>query len=345
MKVVRSRTGLEGTEEEEVCSANKEHNPFETSMCPGGMFECAISKTCINDTLRCNKVVDCEDGTDEGSKCDRILDWYYETSFKKRPDADTHRLDAICVLEDVPKNCSCNNMTNLYCEQSFTHHLPPIPNNVTHLDLSGNTFPVVRANMLGNLPHLRKLHVPGPQRKKNVKTKEEQESPSKLINTIPFSFFAGVFISASLYAWVIVFILPVNSALNPLLYTLTTKLFKQTLLSKFNSVVWRPTIIKDGSITSRASVRGNSSGLNRNPLQEVELEMLRRHGCYKNGGVVTAGHSRSRREEPGREPHTSTTPLASSPASHSWCGNSSPTRTELMRNGNGHVIRNDYTQI
>ncbi|CAL1282315.1 unnamed protein product [Larinioides sclopetarius] len=39
----------------------------------------------------------------------------------------------------------------------------------------------------------------------------------------------GVEIQKDLYAWVAVFLLPVNSALNPVLYTLTTKLFKQHL--------------------------------------------------------------------------------------------------------------------
>lgn len=43
---------------------------------------------------------------------------------------------------------------------------------------------------------------------------------------IPFS---GVKIYSELYAWVAVFMLPINSALNPVLYTLTTKLFKQQL--------------------------------------------------------------------------------------------------------------------
>ncbi|OTF71398.1 hypothetical protein BLA29_004969, partial [Euroglyphus maynei] len=39
----------------------------------------------------------------------------------------------------------------------------------------------------------------------------------------------GIPINQDLYAWVAVFLLPVNSALNPVLYTLTTKLFKQHL--------------------------------------------------------------------------------------------------------------------
>ncbi|KAH7938197.1 hypothetical protein HPB49_021547 [Dermacentor silvarum] len=40
---------------------------------------------------------------------------------------------------------------------------------------------------------------------------------------------AGIPIDETLYAWVAVFLLPVNTALNPVLYTLTTRLFKQQL--------------------------------------------------------------------------------------------------------------------
>lgn len=44
-----------------------------------------------------------------------------------------------------------------------------------------------------------------------------------------FCYFKGVPISPSLYAWLAVLVLPVNSALNPILYTLTTAVFKQQL--------------------------------------------------------------------------------------------------------------------
>ncbi|XP_064489436.1 relaxin receptor 1-like isoform X2 [Ornithodoros turicata] len=49
---------------------------------------------------------------------------------------------------------------------------------------------------------------------------------------------AGMPISEALYAWVAVFLLPVNSALNPVLYTLTTRLFRQRL-NRFLSNVER----------------------------------------------------------------------------------------------------------
>lgn len=38
---------------------------------------------------------------------------------------------------------------------------------------------------------------------------------------------SGAHISPALYAWLAVLVLPVNSALNPVLYTLTTAAFKQ----------------------------------------------------------------------------------------------------------------------
>ncbi|XP_042227163.1 relaxin receptor 1-like [Homarus americanus] len=40
----------------------------------------------------------------------------------------------------------------------------------------------------------------------------------------------GVVIDRTLYAWMAVFVLPVNSALNPILYTLATKIFKQQVV-------------------------------------------------------------------------------------------------------------------
>lgn len=50
-------------------------------------------------------------------------------------------------------------------------------------------------------------------------------------NTILY--LVGIPINQDLYAWVAVFLLPVNSALNPVLYTLTTKMFKQQMNRMF----------------------------------------------------------------------------------------------------------------
>ncbi|XP_059153377.1 relaxin receptor 1-like isoform X2 [Physella acuta] len=75
---------------------------------------------------------------------------------------------------------------------------------------------------------------------------------------------SGVEISEELYAWVIVFVLPVNSALNPMLYTLTTKLFKKKLFSKFTFVVFRSSVKSVGSSMTR-------------PMQYCEMGLLKRY--------------------------------------------------------------------
>ncbi|XP_077977784.1 uncharacterized protein LOC144433352 [Glandiceps talaboti] len=47
---------------------------------------------------------------------------------------------------------------------------------------------------------------------------------------VKFVSLAGMGINESVYAWIAIFVLPVNSALNPILYTMTTKMFKQQML-------------------------------------------------------------------------------------------------------------------
>ncbi|XP_072379113.1 uncharacterized protein Lgr4 [Diabrotica undecimpunctata] len=46
---------------------------------------------------------------------------------------------------------------------------------------------------------------------------------------------AGVSIPQDLYAWLAIFVLPINSALNPVLYTLTTSIFKKQMKKMFTS--------------------------------------------------------------------------------------------------------------
>jgi len=65
-------------------------------------------------------------------------------------------------------------------------------------------------------------------------------------------FLSGMEIPADLYAWLAVFALPVNSMLNPITYTITTKVFKQNVsklslfpIPRFLSIV--PTF-EDGTI-------------------------------------------------------------------------------------------------
>ncbi|GFO03653.1 relaxin receptor 2 [Plakobranchus ocellatus] len=99
------------------------------------------------------------------------------------------------------------------------------------------------------------------------------------IIAIKISALSGVNVSNDLYAWVIVFILPVNSALNPLLYTLTTKLFKKQLLTKFTSVVFRPSGRQreraGSAMTSSSSLQVNATSVR--CVNNVEMELLRKY--------------------------------------------------------------------
>lgn len=47
--------------------------------------------------------------------------------------------------------------------------------------------------------------------------------------------FIGIPIPETIYAWLAVFILPINSALNPVLYTLTTTIFRKQIRKLLNS--------------------------------------------------------------------------------------------------------------
>ncbi|XP_055634909.1 relaxin receptor 2-like isoform X2 [Toxorhynchites rutilus septentrionalis] len=85
----------------------------------------------------------------------------------------------------------------------------------------------------------------------------------------------GVRISPSLYAWLAVLVLPVNSALNPVLYTLTTAQFKQQLTRFFYSLPCGATFELNGydsAIDSRNSLAQftSSNGGSKRLLQRRE---------------------------------------------------------------------------
>ena len=72
------------------------------------------------------------------------------------------------------------------------------------------------------------------QWRKSILTIESYAMTTDLVTLVALMFqalhiiiFIGFPIPAEFYGWLAVFVLPVNSALNPIIYTLTTKLFKQ----------------------------------------------------------------------------------------------------------------------
>ncbi|XP_039961842.1 relaxin receptor 2 [Bactrocera tryoni] len=70
---------------------------------------------------------------------------------------------------------------------------------------------------------------------------------------------SGCAISPSLYAWLAVLVLPVNSALNPVLYTLTTAAFKQQLLRYCQAVPTSCSLMTDPRSQTQTAFDSNLS--------------------------------------------------------------------------------------
>ena len=74
--------------------------------------------------------------------------------------------------------------------------------------------------------------------------------------------FHFVQLAADLYAWLVVFILPVNSAINPFLYTFTTPTFRSSLRDlcrRVSLLDWASTATTSMALTSRSGVRSSVS--------------------------------------------------------------------------------------
>ncbi|KAG1672889.1 Relaxin receptor 1 [Nymphon striatum] len=95
-------------------------------------------------------------------------------------------------------------------------------------------------------------------------------------------------INADLYAWIAIFVLPVNSALNPILYTITTKLFRhrlnQMIISLFKprsscpAASHEPTSVSFSSIftqSHRKKIRNlNNEGFGKKSGEMVDLFLI-----------------------------------------------------------------------
>lgn len=54
------------------------------------------------------------------------------------------------------------------------------------------------------------------------------------IITLKFLAFSNVDVSGDIYAWIIIFVLPLNAAVNPLLYTFSTPKYRDQILANFS---------------------------------------------------------------------------------------------------------------
>ncbi|XP_071800952.1 uncharacterized protein [Asterias amurensis] len=99
------------------------------------------------------------------------------------------------------------------------------------------------------------------------------------IIVVKFIALGGVLVSQSVYAWFAIFVLPINSALNPILYTMTTVLFKQKVLAPLGIV---RTQRKKGYITG-TSVDETSSGLSKTSGTRLSIISTKSRGGSWNG--------------------------------------------------------------
>ncbi|KAL5010276.1 hypothetical protein ScPMuIL_012581 [Solemya velum] len=125
-----------------------------------GTIVCPKSQRCINTTLKCNQVNDCEDGYDEKFCRDPDQDATWNGIFPKRPDADRHEERDLCSLSYVPEFCECKEMTRLYCTRAQLTDWPTnLPITTTFLDLSLNRIKRISPTSLKKLPNLKELYL------------------------------------------------------------------------------------------------------------------------------------------------------------------------------------------
>lgn len=91
---------------------------------------------------------------------------------------------------------------------------------------------------------------------------------------------------ADTYAWLVVFILPVNSAINPFLYTFTTPKFRVTVrdLCRRLTIDWTSVASSSVALTSLPSfVRSTASGVRSSSVS------LRNPDCNSSQPNLAAG--------------------------------------------------------
>ncbi|KAM4709619.1 relaxin receptor 1 [Discoglossus pictus] len=94
-------------------------------------------------------------------------------------------------------------------------------------------------------------------------------------------------IPGSISSWVVIFILPINSALNPILYTITTRPFKEMINQFWNNYKQRRSL---GSKNSQKAYAPSFFWVEMWPLQDLSPEM-RRPGQYTDSEVSVTTHT------------------------------------------------------
>lgn len=122
------------------------------SHCPEGHFPCRAGRQCVRREFICDNRKDCPDGSDEDSCGDKNLRKFIEDYYQKRPDEDREKKARMC--DRIHPGCRCSK-EEFFCENTGLRALPPtVPHNATNLDISGNSFPMLRRSDFPLMPRL-----------------------------------------------------------------------------------------------------------------------------------------------------------------------------------------------
>ncbi|XP_019621515.1 PREDICTED: relaxin receptor 1-like [Branchiostoma belcheri] len=111
------------------------------------------------------------------------------------------------------------------------------------------------------------------------------------ITVLKFLALTNAPISGSMYAWIVIFILPINSAINPILYSLTTRTFTNMLGNLVEKSPFRPVKAKcasDGGHRDEVSAITGTTGL---PLKHTRYHRGKRSQSETESSVSVANTS------------------------------------------------------
>ncbi|RWS10184.1 hypothetical protein B4U79_14544 [Dinothrombium tinctorium] len=126
------------------------------SPCLRGYFACNTTDMCVEQRYNCDKVPDCDDGSDEWSCDDEFKKQLWNSLWRKRADEDREKRTRNCELPTKPEKCWCS-AKSVFCENTALRQIPKnVAHDVKEIDLSANKLHNISAD---DFPLLEKLEV------------------------------------------------------------------------------------------------------------------------------------------------------------------------------------------
>ncbi|KAH9403022.1 hypothetical protein TYRP_015788, partial [Tyrophagus putrescentiae] len=129
--------------------------------CETGYFECSDSLYCVKQKYNCDKIEDCEDGSDEHNCTDNSKSNFFDKMFAKRPDEDRETRKANCSWNSIPEKCTCSKKSIFCVNQTFSYMPNNMPKEVKELILTKAHVFVIGSGAFNNLKELTYLNLIG----------------------------------------------------------------------------------------------------------------------------------------------------------------------------------------